>query len=318
MFAGMRHFGCHPARSIALAAVLALGVGGRSEAAPKVDLAELVKNPAAFEKHLAACAAGYGGANRDLMSSLGKIERIEPLAGRLLTEQAHVIGKKARAYVRFKADGSCDAVPVVGKPAGFARGDFGRGARNAYILHPPDCGESYCPAAVSLKTEDDKLVDVVFLPDECQGKASADRIALFGTHDSLKVGCWGAAGADGHRTDYLLDAGMQPLAIVFESFAGVAWVQIDDSKPNLRCTARPPYEILATTTGASPVLTVSRKPTDEEYERVKDKVEGRSGGCDATAVWFRHTYDAAKRTFVPSGTGRFAVVGKLCTCRKQP
>ena len=208
-------------------------------------------------------------------------------------------------------------MPVVGKPADFARGNFGRGAKNAYVLRQPDCDKFYCPTAVSLKTEDDKLVDVLFIDDGCYEQVTADKLALFGTHDSLRLSCWGAAGADRHRNDYLLDAGDKPLKVVFQNFAGVAWIQLSQSTPPDRfCAARPPYEILVTTTGASPVLTVSRKPTDEEYERVKDKVEWRSGGCDATAVWFRHTYDAAKRTFVPSGAGRYAIVDKLCNCRK--
>jgi hypothetical protein len=306
----------------ALASVLALGAGaaGAEPApAPKVNLAALVKDPAAFEKHLAYCATqGYGGANRNLMTELGKIERIEPLAGRRVTEQVHVFGKKARAYVRFQADGTCDAVPVVGKPSGFARGNFGRGARNAYALLANDCGPSYCPAAVSLKTEDDKLVDVVFLPDECRS-LTADRIALFGTHDSLKVGCWGSAGADPHRTDYLLDAGDKPLAIVFENFAGVAWAQTtDESKPDQFCTARPPHEILVTTVGPSPVLLVSRRLTDDEREASQGKIEWHAGGCEATQIWFRHTYDAAKRKLTPTGAGRLAIIGKLCSCRKQP
>jgi hypothetical protein len=305
------------AGGITVAVGLGLGAGAAG-AEPKVSPAALANDPAAFERHLAWCATqGYGGANRNLMAQLGKVLRVEPLAGRPLAEQAHVFGKKARAYVRFRDDGSCDAVPVVGKPAGFARGDFGRGARNAYVLIAGDCGASYCPGAVSLKAEDDRLVDVVFLPDECQ-VAQADRIALFGTHDSLKVGCWGAAGADGHRTDYLLDAGERPLAIVFESFGGVAWEQIDDSKPDIRCTARPPHEILVTGTGPSPTLLVSRKPEDAEYEPVKGKIAWYAGGCEATVIWFRHTYDAGKRRFVPVGKGQVGVVDKLCQCRKQP
>lgn len=303
-----------------------LGAGtGTAEAEPapepKVDLRALVKNPAAFEKHLAHCATqGYGGANRGLMAAIGKVERVEALAGRPVTEQVHVIGKKARAYVRFVADGTCDAVPVTGKPAGFARGNFGRGAKNAYVLHPPDCGPSYCPAAVSLKTEDDKLVDVVFLPDECQ-LAEADRIALFGTHDSLKVGCWGASGADFHRTDYLLDAGDRPLAIVFANFAGVAWTQTPEGDaPTRTCTARPPGEILVTTAGASPVLTASRRPEEAEYEALKEKskIEWRAGGCEATMIWLRYGYNATKRKFVASGPGRLAIVDKLCSCSKVP
>jgi hypothetical protein len=290
--------------------------------APKVNLAALVKNPAAFEKHLAHCATqGYGGANQGLMAAIGKVERVEALPGRRVTELVHVIGKKARAYVQLFDEGTCHAVPVTGKPAGFARGNFGRGAKNAYVLHPPDCGPSYCPTAVSLKTEDDKLVDVVFLPDECQSAVDVDRIALFGTHDSLKLGCWGSAGADPHRTDYLLDAGDRPLAIVFENFAGVAWVQTPEGDaPTRMCAARPPGEILVTTTGASPVLTASRRPEEAEYDALKEKskVEWHAGGCDATVIWLRYGYDAKQRKFVPSGPGRLAIVGKLCTYRKVP
>lgn len=132
------------------------------------------------------------------------------------------------------------------------------------------------------------------------------------------IGGWGSAGADPHRTDYLLDAGDKPLAILLESFAGVAWIQVGDSTPDRICSARPPHEILVTTVGPSPVLLVSRRPTDAELDAAKDKIESRFGGCESTVIWFRHTYDAAKRTFAPSGPGRMAVVRKLCSCRKQP
>lgn len=312
---------------LAALAVLVLG-GGRAARAEPLAKAEppgkaltaALKSPAAFEAYLAACAQGEQGGDPKLLEQIGKIEKLEPLVGRPLTEQVHVIGKKARAYVRFGAEGGCAAVPVVGKPAGFARGDFGRGAKNAYVVQSSRCDKWYCPTAISLKTEDDKLVDVAFLEDGCPSGVQADRLALFGTHDSLRVQCWASAGADPDRTDYLLDAGAQPLAVIHEHQAGVAWYQVGSEEqrvPHKLCQARPPYELLVTEAGASPVLTASRKPTEAEYEPVKDKIEWRSGGCESTVIWFRLAYDAAKRRFAPTGKGRVALATKLCSCPKK-
>jgi hypothetical protein len=286
-------------RSLVIVALVA----GTATADP-IDVvhAKLAKCPAQNQEPTAA---------EVIAASLGGVTRVEAVNNRAIAAVAQLFGPKGRAYAFFLADGSCDVIPVAGKATAFAKGNFGGGATVAYIVQPPDCSKFHCPTAVSIKTADDKLVDVVRV-EPCSSGADLDKIVLRPGHDSLVLGCWNSGGADRDRTDALLDFDGS-LASVIEQTIGIAWVQTDSDPPF--CVAKAPGGIAVVSAGAAPIIDITHQLTADEATAAN--IERRGGGCEQSVKTQRYIYDPRTRRFVPSGAPRYGMATKLCVCPKQ-
>jgi hypothetical protein len=252
----------------------------------------------------------------DELPGLGVIDRVESIGKRSPAQVVHLVGKKARAYVIFRDD-DCEVMPVVGKPDAFAKGNFGNGATVAYALSGPRCNdESRCHAVVSLKSKDDKLVDLLVLPELCENAITLAKRAVFAGRDSIELGCSASSGADGHRTDYLLDTGSGSLESMLAVNAGVGWMQLRDDGEPPNCKLRIPGGLKIAKTGAAPELDVTTPATPEESEAAK--VEHQSGGCDVTVATRRYVLDKAGTAFVAkAGAPKVTTKKKFCQCWKN-
>lgn len=268
-------------------------------------------------KQVARCAqAGEDGS--DPMAPIGAITRADAVGKRASAEVVQVTGKKARGYVFFASDGSCAVIPVVGKPAAYAKGDFGGGATVAYVLRAPSCNHMGCPTAITLKgaaTTTDAALDALLLPLQCEQGADLGKLGVFPGHDSLRLACFSSGGADVSRDDLLIEAVDGKLTVVAEVAAGTAWVQIgDDGMPKANCTARPPGGIAVVARGARPTIDVTAVATAEEAAAAK--VELETAGCEQTIATHRQVYDASAHHFVASGAAKVARARNLCACKK--
>ena len=259
----------------------------------------------AIVKKLAACSSEEARAN------IGAIQKAETIGKRPASQIVQVIGAKARGYIVWQSEDMCTIVPVAGKPAGFVKGNFGGEATVAYALDGRGC-EPTCVMVVSLKSKDDKLLDVLPMNDGSSIKLTRTKRAVFPGRDSIELGCWGAAGADPHRGDYLLDAGSGALAVLLDVNAGVAWYQIDDDNRakdgSPRCQARPPGGMKI----QPGIVDATEKAEPEAAEAAK--VEYHSGGCEATVSTQRYVVDKDK--LVKKGKPKISIAKKLCTCKK--
>lgn len=248
-------------------------------------------------------------AQEETFAKLGDVTKAETIGKRPATKLVHLIGKKARGYVIF-TDDSCDLIPVVGKPAAATKGNFGADATVAYALQ--GCGDpSTCNEVVSIKTKDDKLVDLLVLPEVCEATTMTKR-AVFTGRDSLEVNCFVSGGADQGRHDYLLDAGTGALTEMLSVDAGIGWVQIADDGNN-KCRLKIPGGFKVATTGDKPELDVTTVSTPEEAEAAKVAYE--SGGCDITLATRRFALAGAKFTAKP-GKPKVMIKKKNCECSK--
>jgi hypothetical protein len=282
-------------------ALVVLSIAGGAVAHAEVlDVKKVVKQ-------LEACTSEQARA------LVGTIEKAETIGKRPASKIVQVFGEKARGYVVWQGGGMCTLVPIVGKPAAFLKGNFGNGATTAFALDGRDCAPT-CLMVVSLKTKDDQLVDVLPLPDGCSGSVSMSRRSVFPGRDSIELGCWGSAGADPHRHDFLLDAGSGALAIALDVAAGVAWYQIDDedraADGSPRCQARPPGG-LRIRPGS---VDATQRAEPEQAEAAK--VDYTSGGCDQTVATQRYVVEAGK--LVKKGKPRVSIARKLCKCKPKP
>jgi hypothetical protein len=151
------------------------------------------------------------------------------------------------------------------------------------------------------------------VPRSCPSNAELDRFAAFPGRDSLKLGCWGSAGADPDRIDYIIDTENGRLVVVAEVAAGVGWVQPPDEKHPKPCQARVPGGITLVARGAKPTIDVTIPATEDEAKAAG--VDFLSGGCDQTIATHREQYDPRTRVFVATGKPKVTIARKLCKCR---
>lgn len=255
-----------------------------------------------------ACAAAED------LAPLGAIERIETIGKRGADTVLNLVGKKARGYAVFTDDG-CFVVPVVGKPAAYAKGNFGNNATAAFALTSARCQDpATCRAVVSLK-KDDQVLDLFVLNSLCENGITLAKRAVFAGRDSLELGCSTSGGADVGRTDYLLDAGSGILVQMLVVNAGIGWIQIDDNGPP-KCQLRIPGGLKVVTAGAKPEIDVTSPATPEEADAAK--IDFQSGGCDITVATRRFVLDKAGTSFVAKpGAPRVTTKKKFCQCSKR-
>jgi hypothetical protein len=266
----------------------------------------------AVTKQLEPCHASDDGS--DPLAAVGAITRADPIGKRATTEAIQLVGKKSRAYVFFTANG-CVVIPVVGKPAAYAKGELG-GGKVAYVLRTPTCNNMGCPTAVTIKggaTTEDRALDAMLLPRACPDGVDLDRFAVFAGRDSLKLGCWGSSGADPDRIDYVIDTESAQLRVVAEVEAGVGWMQPPDETHPKPCQAKIPGGIAVAARGDKAAIDVSRPATEDEAKAAG--VEHLNGGCDQTIATQREAYDATARKFAPTGKPKVTIARKLCKCR---
>lgn len=247
------------------------------------------------------------------LASLGEIQRVEAVGSRSPDTIVQLTGAKARAYAIFDKD-SCEVLPIIGKPAAYAKGNFGAGAVTAYALVGARCtDDSACHAVVSLKSKDDAVIDVFVLPQRCENGMTLARRTVFSGRDSLELGCSTSSGADTGRTDYLLDAGRGMLSVLLTVEAGVGWLQVPDDGSGPRCKAKIPGGFAIVTKGASPKLDVTTPATPDEAAAAN--VEHQSGGCDVTVATRRFVLDRRGTAFVATSSApRVTTRTKFCQC----
>jgi hypothetical protein len=287
-------------RALPVIVFVALAVGASPASADSLDVK-------AIEKKVAACAA------EDALKPLGAIEKADTIGSRKADSIVQLTGKKARGYVVF-GDEQCVVVPVVGKPLGFAKGNFGAGGVVSYALRGAWC-EPLCKTVVSLKSKDDKLLDVLELPGDCT-RVTMSKRALFSGRDSIEVQCWRPdGGADPTRADYVIDAGTGSLVTVLDVVAGTAWFQFPEDKPAGQvCQAKPPGGFKVVTVGPKPAVDVTVIATSEEAEAAK--VEFQSAGCDQTVATRRYELDKSGKLAPKAGKPKISIAKKLCSCKK--
>lgn len=251
------------------------------------------------------------GCDEQTLAMLGPIEKFESIGKRPVAEAVHVFGKKARGYALFDRDGAngCELIPVVGKPLAFAKGNFGNGATVSYALQVPNCGQT-CSTVVSLKSADDKLLDLLVMSEACENGIDMSKQAVFAGRDSIVLRCFSSGGADVGRGDHLLDAGSGALVEMLAVNAGIGWVQIEDGKQP-RCSLRIPGGLAVAVKGAKPELDVTEPTTPELAEEAK--VDYKSGGCDITVQTRRMVFDGSK--FVAKGKPKIFTKKKFCECK---
>jgi len=259
-------------------------------------------------------------------AALGEIKSVETIGNRPFAVNTkadndtppsvvHLLGKTARGYAVMLQGIGCEVIPVVGKPTGFAKGNFGGGATVAYALNGACGGGGICTTVVSLKSKDDRLLDLLVLSEGCEVAISMQKRAVFSGRDSIEIGCFGSGGADVGRADMILDAGTGSLEQLLVFSAGTGWVQIDDESPK-RCTARIPGGLTVVKVGDKPEIDVTMMSEPEEAE--EQHVERFSGGCDATVATRRHVFDKRANKFVAKpGKPRLRTLRKICTCEKK-
>jgi|GEM_PF-6561171 len=279
---------------------LALGVASHAGAAPL--------DAKAIAKRAVACGDG-----RVQLDALGDIVRAEPIGRRPVTEVVQLFGTKGRAYVFMVPGDHCYLLPVKGKPS-VIKGSFAGGATVAYGLVGDDCMGGGCPSAVSFKSTDDKLVDVLWLGADCT-VLEVNRIKAFTDHDSVVASCYGSGGADVGRSDFLLEVIDGKLTVVAEAFAGIAWYQgYEEARV---CHARPPGRIDVVSTGPAPVLDLVIVPYDNEAQR-RAAPDWQSGGCEQTVVHQRATWDATSQRFALAPKVTYSIAHKICHCEPRP
>jgi hypothetical protein len=250
------------------------------------------------------------------LAALGEVTSAESIGKRSADRVVHLVGTKARGYVIFGED-QCEVMPVVGKPIAFARGNFGNNATTAYALSGPRCtDDSRCNAVISLKSKDDKLVDLVVLASPCENGMTLAKRPVFAGRDSLELGCSTSGGADVGRTDYLFDAGSGSLVEMLVVNAGIGWMQLRDDGEPPNCSLKIPGGIKVVTVGAKPEIDVTSPATPEEAAAAT--IEFQSGGCDAIVATRRFVLDSTKTKFVAKpGPPRVTTKKKFCRCWKN-
>jgi hypothetical protein len=205
---------------------------------------------------------------------------------------------KLRYYV-FPAEQPCIVTAVDGHPAGWVKGAFvpGAGPLIAYALKdctsvPHEPNVDICRAAISIKTLDDRLVDVILLPDQCTYPQALERARLTASHESLRVPCLGMSGPDSARTDHLLDAGSGRLAVALTAELGARlW------NPDLHRASREPGSITLIPRGDHAILRVVVPIYGDELVKYKE-THPEYSGCLPVLKSSEWSYDDAKHQLV--------------------
>lgn len=266
-------------------------------------------DPARAKARLKAC-------NTELLTKLGPIEKAETIGKHPASEMLHVVGKTARGYALFDRNGTtgCELIPVVGKPLAFAKGQFGGGGTVAYALTAPGCNDgTVCSLVVSLKSKDDALLDLHVFSDLCEDGVGLTKLSVFNDHDSLALACHSSGGADGSRSDHVLDAGSGALVEVLGVNAGTGWVQVTEDGNGPLCRLKIPGGIVVRTRGSLPEIDGTSPATPEESEAAK--VQHESGGCDITVATKRYVFDG-KKFVAKRGKPKVFTKKNFCSCPK--